>query len=457
VIIVDQNIDTSVLPGLDIREELHAAPLGRFHIQLGVLLACVLFFDGYDLYTASYIVHGVAGPWGLSSGQIGLMLSSGLAGFAAGSAVSGLFGDRLGRRTVLLAGVWISGLFSLLIAVGAQDFRTFMTLRLMMGVALGLLMPMAITYINEIAPRKQANVFTIVFFSLGWIGGATSTGFIAAWLTPRYGWHSLYWVGSLSVLLALLLQFVLPESVCFLASRKRWTEVQALMGRFWPARADTYRTAKLVLPDEAVRRGSVRSLLIPSYRRQTIGFWIMGALSLFASYGLSGWLPTIMLRRGENLSTSFAYGSLLVGASAFGSLFTGLWADRVRSRRQALSLAWCFGAVSIAMLVSPPGGWVTEVSVIVAGMFVIGPQTVLNNLVAVSYPTEIRSTGVGIFLGLSRVGAMLGPAIAGMLQQWTGDTHAMFVVIGLALLTDAAVVWLVVRSVSIADAPVMGH
>jgi AAHS family 4-hydroxybenzoate transporter-like MFS transporter len=229
------------------------------------------------------------------------------------------------------------------------------------------------------------------------------------------------------------------------------------MERFWPERADTYRTTKLVLPDEAVRRGSVRSLLVPSYRYQTIGFWIMGALSLFASYGLSGWLPTIMLRRGENLSTSFAYGSMLVGASAFGSLFTGLWADRARSRRQALSFAWCFGAVAVAMLASPPGGWVTEVSVLVAGMFVIGPQTVLNNLVAVSYPTEIRSTGVGIYLGLSRVGAMFGPAIAGMLQQWTGDPRAMFVVIGLALLTDAAVVWLVVRNVSIADAPVFRH
>ena len=454
---MDQNTHSVMPPVLDVREELHAAPLGRFHIMLGVLLACVLLFDGYDLYTAAYIVHDVVGPWGLSSSQIGLMLSSGLGGFAAGSAVSGMFGDRFGRRTVLLAGVWISGLFSVLIAVGARDFGAFVALRFLMGISLGLLMPMAVTYINEIAPRRQANVFTIVFFSLGWIGGATCSGFIAAWLTPRYGWPSLYWVGALSLFVALLLQFCLPESVCFLASRQRWTEVNALMGRFWPARAETYRTAKLVLRDDAVRRGSIASLLLPAYRRQTIGFWIMGALSLFASYGLSGWLPTIMLRRGETLSTSFAYGSLLVGASAFGSLFTGFWADHVRSRRQALSLAWCIAAVGVAMLASPAGGWLTQVGILVAGMFVIGPQTVLNNLVAVSYPTEIRSTGVGMYLGLSRVGAMLGPAIAGMLQQWTGGPGAMFVVIGLALVTDAAVVWLVVRKVPVAEAPVFGH
>lgn len=442
---------------IDVRETLQSAPLGAFHYRLGTLLALILLFDGFDLYNAAYIVHDVTSLWHLSPSQIGVLLSCGLAGFAAGSAVSGPFSDRIGRRRVLLAGIWLSGLMSLAIAVFAHDLMSFIGLRFAMGISLGLLMPVAVTYINEIAPKRSANVFTIVFFTCGWIGGATASGFIAAWLIPQYGWQSMYFVGGLSVVLALVLQFVLPESVSFLASRGRQDAVRAQLARLWPARAPEFEKATFTSPDAGVKAGSVAALFSAGFRRQTICFWAMGALSLFSSYGLSGWLPTIMLKRGENLSTSFAYGSLLVFASAFGSLICGVLADRIGNRRLAMSLAWLCGAAAIALLALASGGSVTFVGIVVAGMFVIGTQTVLNNLVAVSYPTEIRSTAVGLYLGIARVGAMCGPAIAGVLQQLTGGAGTMFFVLGAALVTAAVLVFLVARPERLPKAPAFGH
>ena len=318
-------------------------------------------------------------------------------------------------------------------------------------------MPVAVTYINEIAPKRSANVFTFVFFTCGWIGGATASGFIAAWLIPQYGWQSMYFVGGLSVVLALVLQFVLPESVSFLASRGRQDAVRAQLARLWPARAPEFEKATFTSPDAGIKAGSVAALFSAGFRRQTICFWAMGALSLFSSYGLSGWLPTIMLKRGENLSTSFAYGSLLVFASAFGSLICGVLADRIGNRRLAMSLAWLCGAAAIALLALASGGSVTFVGIVVAGMFVIGTQTVLNNLVAVSDPTEIRSTAVGLYLGIARVGAMCGPAIAGVLQQLTGGAGTMFFVLGAALVTAAVLVFLVARPERLPKAPAFGH
>jgi AAHS family 4-hydroxybenzoate transporter-like MFS transporter len=441
---------------IDLLETLQAAPLGAFHLLLAVLLALILWFDGYDLYNAAYIVHDVAPLWHLSPSEVGLMLSCGLAGFAVGSAVSGLFGDRLGRRRVLLAGVWGAGAMSLAIGFFANSLAAFIALRLVMGVSLGLLMPIAITYINEIAPRRVANVFTIGFFSLGWIGGATCSGFIAAWLSPRYGWHSLYLFGGLAVVLGLALQFVLPESISFLGSRGRWDEVRAQLARFWPARAGEFRQATLVAPEPTAKAGSLAALFSARYRGKTFCFWGMGALSLFSSYGLSGWLPTILIARGVNMTSSFAFGSLLVFASAFGSLVTGFVADRIGNRRLAMSVAWLLGAAAIGMLTQGGSGSVFWI-IVVAGMFVIGTQTVLNNLVAVSYPTEIRSTGVGVFLGVARVGAMCGPAISGVLQQATGGPGAMFVVLGAALVVAAVLVFLVSAPKDLPKGSAFGH
>ena len=429
---------------IDLRETLQAAPLGGFHFRLAILLALILWFDGFDLYSAAYIVHSVAPAWHLSPSQIGVLLSCGLAGFAIGSAVSGLFGDRFGRRAVLVPGVAVSGVMSLAIALFAHDLTSFVVLRFIMGLSLGVLMPMAVTYINEIAPRQSNNVFTIGFFSLGWIGGATCSGFIAAWLIPQFGWQSMYFVGGGALVLALVLRFALPESVSFLASRKRDDAVRAQLARFWPARAAALREAEVVAPEATAKAGSLPALFAPRFRRQTFCFWAMGALSLFSSYGLSGWLPTILIKRGENLTHSFAYGSLLVFASAFGSLLSGFVADRIGNRRLAMSIAWLLGASAIAALALVTHGqtfWI----IVVAGMFVIGTQTVLNNLVAVSFPTEIRGTAVGVFFGIARFGAMLGPTIAGILQQITGTPAAMFFVLAGSLVTAALLVFLIDR------------
>lgn len=442
---------------IDVRDALQAAPLGAYHYKLAILLALILMFDGYDLYNAAFIVHDVSALWHLSPSQIGVLLSCGLAGFAAGSAVSGLFSDRIGRRRVLLTGIWLSGIMSLAIALFAKDLATFIGLRFVMGISLGLLMPVGVTYINEIAPKKSANVFTIVFFTGGWIGGATASGFIAAALIPRFGWQSMYYVGGLSIVLALAIQFLLPESISFLASRGRQDAVRAQLTQLWPARAGEFASATFTSPDAGVKAGSIAALFSHAFRRQTICFWAMGSLSLFSSYGLSGWLPTIMLKRGENLSVSFAYGSLLVFASAFGSLLSGVVADRIGNRRLAMSGAWLIGAASIAWLAFATGGMTTFVGIVIAGMFVIGTQTVLNNLVAVSYPTEIRSTAVGLYLGIARVGAMFGPAIAGVLQQATGGPGVMFVVLGAALVTAAVLVFLVARPEGLPKAPAFGH
>ncbi|WP_438393125.1 MFS transporter [Caballeronia sp. DA-9] len=425
---------------IDVRQEIEEARLGGFHIRLGVMVSLILLFDGYDLYNSAYIVHYVAGPWGLSASSIGIMLSSGLAGFAVGSAVSGLLGDRFGRRRILLLGCWGSGLMSVVIALFANSLGSYIVLRVIMGLALGLLMPLAITYINEIAPARSSNVFTSLFFSLGWVSGSSSAGLIAAWLTPHYGWQSLYYVGGVALVFALMIQLWLPESPRFLASRGRWEEVKPLLYRLRPERAAIYAIGHFATGGAISHRSPLGLLLSRDYRLRTVSFWAAGALSLFSAYGLSGWLPTLMLKRGETLSSSFAYGSLFAGMAVAGGLISGFIADRVGDRRRVISASYLVGAVMVALLAWATDRTMTLLAIAGAGAFVVGSQIVLNNLVAATYPTEMRGTGVGVFLGLSRIGAMFGPAVAGILQQWFGGPGIMFAAIIAALMVTSMLV-----------------
>jgi len=72
-----------------------------------------------------------------------------------------------------------------------------------------------------------------------------------------------------------------------------------------------------------------------------------------------------------------------------------------------------------------------------AGFCVVGGQIGANALTANSYPTAIRSTGVGWALGVGRIGSIVGPAIAGLLLSLRWPTREIFLVAAIPVLVAA--------------------
>ena len=153
---------------IDVSKELSEARVGRLHRWLGVMIAFLTLFDGYDTFNPAYVIHYVAGPWGLAPGQAGFLVSSGLIGFLIGAAAHGVVADRAGRRVTLLAGLWITSVFTLATPLFGHSFVSFCTLRVLTGVGLGVLLPLATTYVNELAPSRVANKFSLWGVAFGW-------------------------------------------------------------------------------------------------------------------------------------------------------------------------------------------------------------------------------------------------------------------------------------------------
>jgi len=414
---------------IDVHEELATAKVGRLHLLLAAMMGALTFFDGYDTFNPAYVIHYVAGPWGLAPGQAGLLVSSGLVGFLVGAAGHGVVADRFGRRVALLGGLWITNVFTIGTALFANSFVSFCILRLLTGIGLGVLMPLATTYINELAPRRVVNVFALWGVGLGWALGGTFAGLVGVFLTPIYGWQVLYWVGSLSILLSFVLHAALPESVKFMALQKRVEEIKALLVRLRPDRAYLYAQAQFVLPQAMPRENSVVALLAPRYRRTTLTIWLAAFLSLFCIFGLTGWIPTVMMQRGESFAVSFGFGALMQIMSFVGGLVCGHVADRTGSSRFTLAVWWVLGTCSVLGLVFFNLHALNIALTAAAGFFVIGGQYVLNNFAAGSYETRFRATGVGMELSVGRVGAILGPFVVGTLQQIYAGPTAMFIAI----------------------------
>jgi AAHS family 3-hydroxyphenylpropionic acid transporter len=74
------------------------------------------------------------------------------------------------------------------------------------------------------------------------------------------------------------------------------------------------------------------------------------------------------------------------------------------------------GIVASLVALSGAGGMTSlSISVLFAGMCVVGAQAMLYALAATSYPMVTRGTGVGAAVAVGRLGSIVGPFAAGQL------------------------------------------
>jgi AAHS family 4-hydroxybenzoate transporter-like MFS transporter len=424
---------------IDVREEIATALLGRYHALIGVLIALAVFFDGYDTFNAAYVIHYVMQPWHLAPSQAGFLVSSGLIGFMIGSLVQGKFSDRYGRRATLIGALWIATVFSFATAALANSFLTFCGLRLLTGLGLGALLPVGVTYMNEYAPRRFRNIFALWGWALGFGAGGVAASLIGVYFTPTFGWQALYYVASLSVVLVVICHLALPESLQYLAMRGKTCDIASVLARVNPANSARYLAAdaQFEFPEPSDKIASLSLLMSARYRVSTLAVWTAAFCVLFGIFGLTGWVPTVMIQRGETFAASFGFGALIQAMAFVGSLVCGSIADRFHAPRAAMAAWWVGGAVSLGTLALVNNHILNFVGVGLAGFCILGGQNVLNNCTASIYDTEVRGTGVGMMLGVGRLGGILGPYTTGLIQQATPGSIGLFAAIGVAVLLGA--------------------
>jgi AAHS family 4-hydroxybenzoate transporter-like MFS transporter len=252
----------------------------------------------------------------------------------------------------------------------------------------------------------------------------------------------LYWIGALSLVLAVVLVPVLPESVQFLGLRGQDGRIARVLSSARPEQRDAYAGASFVrVRDRAPVGEMLATVASPRYRRTTAALWICAFFVLFDIYGLSGWLPTVMEQRGDGFAASFAFGAVLQVAGIAGGLVAALRSDRSgRGLGRGLTPLLLL-ATAAMVLVSFGGSTATDVVLVAAAGFgIIGGQFVLNNVAAQLYPVHLRSTGTGLMFGVGRVGAILGPYLIGWLLTWSGgSTAVVFAAVAVTTAGGAAV------------------
>lgn len=392
--------------------------LERDHLgayRRGLFAVCILLMsvEGYDAYVVSNLAAVIARGLSIPIPSMGFVFTAQSAGMALGYYTIPLLADRIGRRMIIVIGSALFGVLTLLSTL-AVNLEQFTLVRFVAFAILGGTMPSIVALFTEFAPSaKRGRLVTWLFISYGL--GASAAGLFGPSLVAMHSWRAAFWAGG--VLLLLIVPFLFaffPESGRFLALKNPSDpRIGRLLQRIDPQLA--------VAPDTQFVTSEVRTQGLPlvslfkdGRAPMTLLLWLAMGAALCVTATLTAWIPAFLHVLG-GLDTTTA--TRMSAASAFGAVAGPVLLIVLMKRMSmplALVLTFTVGGVLMSLMAVVGGmhalGWGLSLCF---GLFVIGAQAGLNSLVASSYPTSIRSTGLGWAGGIGRLTSMVGPGLGG--------------------------------------------
>lgn len=386
--------------------------IGGREVLMLVVCSLVLFIDGFDMYFFGKILPAIAAGLGARPADMDVVIFWTYVGMAVGAFLMPPLADRIGRRPVLGLCALCFGILSI-IAVWAQTVTQMAILRGLSGIFFSAMLPIGLALLSEMTPRKWRAFFMAMALVLFSAGNAASG--VIALLHKQYGWEIGFLVGGLLGFLALPLLLLVPESLAFRTRRNAAD----------PKIAETVRTMDPAAlgGGEAFHYGAARppaqkfgplALLQPPYFLQTVLLWIACFLSLGNIALLTNWMATFFQELGGIPLEQFAVSAMISFAGgATGTLIMGYLMDRVNPYWLIVAF-FLVEAVALYTLGQVPFTSGLFLGALITWNFTqVGGQTGINNLATLSYPPEMRSSGIGWAGGWGRIAGIAIAPFAG--------------------------------------------
>lgn len=426
-------------------------PTSRWHLKVRTLIGIVTFFEAFDQLLIASALPVISREWHLTGVQQTLTVTGGSVGMLVGALVAGVLADRIGRVRMITLCVALTALSSLGI-VFAPSFAVFFALRFVQGLGIGGEVPVAATYINEIAQARHRGRF-VLLYELVFPGGLMAASVLAAWVVPAFGWRAMFAIGALPALLVVFLQLRVPESPRWLAARGRNEDAESTMRR---VEDDVERATGLPLPEpeDAARfaapppRGALRDLFTGVYLRRTVVISMLWFCGYFVNYSISAWLPTIYIKVFKvPLATALKYNQYSLVAGFAGCLCAALLVDRI-GRRLVLAggLAGSALALGALSLLGAKTGSQVVLFASIASLFLFATNISLYLYTPELYPTHNRALGVAFGGSWNRIGVIIGPTIVGSLIGAGAGIAGIFLILSVVALVGMVAAFFAVET-----------
>lgn len=363
-----------------------------------------VFFLGWvfmyaDRTILNPVMKNLQAEFNLTKADLGLINSVFFLSYAAMQIPSGVLGDKIGRKIVLVPGFILFGIFTGISGM-MKSLNGFLFARFITGIGEGTYYGPQYALSSEAIPQKYRSLGSAIInsgmafgISLGLMASSYMT------LEKGMGWQTPFYAFALpTVLTGLLIWWVVKE------------------GR---------RNAPAEATDKPAEKVSVTSL----FKNRNLALtYVMVFCSLYGFFMILTWLPYyLQTERGIQGSQVGFISSLVAWASIPGALLFSYVSDRMGKRKPLAFFLVPLAAISICATV-----YIKDFNLLIAALVFYGLtgklalDPVLVAFVADNAPKNGYSTAFGVYNFIGMSSSILAPYITGYIADVTGTLTAGF-------------------------------
>ena len=405
----------------DLRSHISVQKMTAVHYTTIAICFLMNMLDGMDVLVIAFSAPAISSEWGISPKALGIVFSAAIAGMTIGAMLIAPQGDKIGRKWIILGCAILIG-SSVYTTSLAETVNQLMILRFISGLGIGGMLASVSTLAAEYAPDKSKD-FWVSLVMGGYPVGAVVTGVLAAYVIPRHGWPAMFQIAGIATMATIpLIILFLSESLEYLAQRRPRNALQKINTIL--SRMQKTPLPQLPCQGEKVTTPSLSRLFTSTFKTQTLLLWLAFFMAFSTLYFLLSWIPKLTTEAGMPEQLGIYSGTVFNLGAFAGILALGVLAMWMGLRKTIVM--FLVSAAVLMMLFRFFSG--SFFILVLFGLIGFAMQAGFVGLYAISvrmYPADIRSTGIGWGLGTGRLGAVLGPIVAGYLVAagLTPTTH----------------------------------
>lgn len=433
----------------DVTRRLDRLHWSRFHTLITAVLGVGWLLDAFEVNIVGSVLGVIQNVFHLTATQASWVVSIWLLGIMFGAFIFGYLADRFGRKRLFILTLVMYSFFTLLTALSPNYFL-LMVFRFLTAIGVGAEYTAVNSAISEFIPpnnRGKVNTLVMNFWPVGAMIAALINLFFINLFVVSVGWRVGFAVGAIAALFVVWMRRSLPESPRWLLTKGRQAEAEANVQEIEvrAGQTNSERAIAIAVDGQPAQPffSQVRELITHYPGRTALGC-ILDLSEAFGYYGMFAFMSLVVLPAINIPETQVPWFYFLgnIGALAGGLCMAGI-IDRV-GRKISIPSFYALAAVT-AVLLAPAtatrSGVIVLIAFMIANFCATGAWTGAYPTFSEIFPTHLRSTGIGLSIGVGRIGAAVGASLLVWIAQGpTGIAGALVMLAALWLVGAIAMI-----------------
>lgn len=388
----------------------------KYEIERATMMTILVATLGYFVDIFDLLLFNIVRVQSLKDLQVpeGQLLETGIfllntqmAGLLVGGLIWGVWGDRMGRVSVLFGSILMYSIANILNGF-VWSVEQYAVLRFISGIGLAGELGAGVTLASELLPRALRGLGTTFIASIG-VAGAV----FAAVVADIFDWRTAYVIGGIMGLGLLVLRFQVRESSMFEMMSQQGKEGKKLLKPGNP----------LILLRPASLKKYIAVIVVGMPLWAVVGLFITFTPEFAKDFGMEGELPT------AGKAVLFCYVGLVIG-----DMFSGLLSQLLRSRKKAVAIFLTLtGVFSCVYVWGPHHSLEAYYGLCLLLGIGTGYWAMFVQMGAEQFGTNIRATAATSIPNMVRGSVILSTSVFQALKGTLGVTMAGLTVVGVTL------------------------